>query len=50
VVAALGLAVAALGYVTTTEWARETARRTGDRLEEHGPRPGADAKLAVLTR
>jgi EmrB/QacA subfamily drug resistance transporter len=34
IVAALGLAVAALGYVTTTSWARDTARRTAKRLEE----------------
>jgi MFS family permease len=34
IVAALGLAVAALGYLTTTGWARETARRTAERLEE----------------
>jgi EmrB/QacA subfamily drug resistance transporter len=35
IVAALGLAVAALGYLTTTGWARNTARRTAERLEEH---------------
>jgi hypothetical protein len=34
IVAALGLAVAALGYLTTTGWARDTARRTAQRLEE----------------
>jgi EmrB/QacA subfamily drug resistance transporter len=34
IVAALGLAVAALGYLTTTGWARETAQRTAERLEE----------------
>jgi EmrB/QacA subfamily drug resistance transporter len=34
IVAALGLAVAALGYLTTTGWARSTARRTAQRLEE----------------
>jgi EmrB/QacA subfamily drug resistance transporter len=34
IVAALGLAVTALGYLTTTGWARETARRTAERLEE----------------
>jgi EmrB/QacA subfamily drug resistance transporter len=33
IVAALGLAVAALGFVTTTGWARDTARRTAERLE-----------------
>lgn len=38
IVAALGLAVAALGYLTTTGWARETARRTAERLEEPDPR------------
>jgi MFS family permease len=32
IVAALGLAVAALGYLTTTAWARDTARRTAERL------------------
>jgi hypothetical protein len=34
IVAALGLAVAALGFVTTTGWARDTARRTAERLEK----------------
>jgi hypothetical protein len=34
IVAALGLTVAALGYLTTTGWARDTARRTAERLEE----------------
>jgi EmrB/QacA subfamily drug resistance transporter len=34
IVATLGLAVAALGYVTTSGWAMETARRTAQRLEE----------------
>jgi EmrB/QacA subfamily drug resistance transporter len=34
IVAALGLAVAALGYLTTTAWARDTARRTAQRLDE----------------
>jgi hypothetical protein len=38
IVAALGLAVAALGYLTTTGWARDTARRTRERLEEQDPR------------
>jgi predicted MFS family arabinose efflux permease len=33
IVAALGLAVAVLGYVTTTGWACETARRTAEHLE-----------------
>lgn len=37
IVAALGLTVAALGYLTTTGWARGTARRTAQRLEEPGP-------------
>ena len=31
IVAALGLAVTALGYLTTTGWARDTARRTAER-------------------
>jgi EmrB/QacA subfamily drug resistance transporter len=34
IVAALGLVVAALGYLTTTGWAQDTARRTAQRLEE----------------
>jgi MFS family permease len=34
IVAALGLVVAALGYVTTSGWALETARRTAERFEE----------------
>jgi EmrB/QacA subfamily drug resistance transporter len=42
IVAALGLVGAPLGYLTTTGWARETARRTADRLEQpdtsEGPR------------
>jgi EmrB/QacA subfamily drug resistance transporter len=37
IVAALGLAVAALGWLTTTGWARETARRTAERHEARGP-------------
>jgi EmrB/QacA subfamily drug resistance transporter len=37
IVAALGLTVAALGYLTTAGWARGTARRTAQRLEEPGP-------------
>jgi EmrB/QacA subfamily drug resistance transporter len=46
IVAALGLVVAALGYLTTTAWARGTARRTAERLEEPdlpdvAPRGGA---------
>jgi MFS family permease len=36
IVAALGLMVAALGYVTTTGWARDTARRTAEHLEDPG--------------
>jgi MFS family permease len=34
IVAFLGSAVAALGYLTTTNWAQETAQRTAKRLEE----------------
>jgi EmrB/QacA subfamily drug resistance transporter len=34
IVAFLGLAEAALGYLTTTGWARGTARRTAQRLEK----------------
>jgi EmrB/QacA subfamily drug resistance transporter len=37
IVAALGLVVAALGYLTTTSWAEETARRTAERFEEPDP-------------
>jgi hypothetical protein len=33
-VAAMGLVVAALGHLTTTPWAQETARRTAGRLEQ----------------
>lgn len=33
IVAALGLTVAALGYLTTTGWARGTARRTAEHLD-----------------
>jgi EmrB/QacA subfamily drug resistance transporter len=52
IVAVLGLAVAVLGYVTTTAWARETARRTAERLEapEAGdaePRGAAGATATV---
>jgi MFS family permease len=46
IVAALGLAVAVLGYLTTTGWARGTAERTADRLAEPEVRdldPGARA-------
>jgi MFS family permease len=37
IVAALGLAVAVLGYVTTTSWAHHTALRTAKRLEDAEP-------------
>jgi EmrB/QacA subfamily drug resistance transporter len=41
IVAVLGLAVALLGYLTTSGWARDTARRTAQRLECDGsPRIG----------
>ena len=43
IVAALGLAVAALGYLTTTRWARDTAHRTAERLEALDPRDRAAA-------
>jgi hypothetical protein len=36
IVAALGLTAAALGYLTTTGWARGTARRIAERMEEPG--------------
>jgi lysylphosphatidylglycerol synthetase-like protein (DUF2156 family) len=46
IVATLGLVVSVLGYLTTTAWAKETARRTAERLEEPevgdlGPRAAA---------
>jgi EmrB/QacA subfamily drug resistance transporter len=52
IVAVLGLAVAVLGYVTTTAWARETARRTAERLEapevgDAEPRGAAGATATV---
>ncbi|HEY2571767.1 MAG TPA: MFS transporter [Solirubrobacteraceae bacterium] len=37
IVAALGLVVAVLGYLTTTSRARETARRVAERLDEGEP-------------
>jgi EmrB/QacA subfamily drug resistance transporter len=37
IVAALGLTVAALGYLTTTGWAHGTARRTAEHLQDPGP-------------
>jgi len=33
IVVFVGLVIAALGYVTTTSWARGTARRTAARLD-----------------
>jgi EmrB/QacA subfamily drug resistance transporter len=47
IVAALGLAAAALGYLTTTSWARETARRTAARLQEQDPRDLRSRERAV---
>jgi EmrB/QacA subfamily drug resistance transporter len=54
IVAALGLAVAVLGYVTTTAWARDTARRTAERLEapevgDAEPRGAAGAAATVTS-
>lgn len=49
IVAALGLTVAGLGYLTTTGWARDTARRTAQRLEEpdlHDVKPHEQAVRA----
>ncbi|HEY1275717.1 MAG TPA: MFS transporter [Thermoleophilaceae bacterium] len=43
IVAALGLAVAALGYVTTTNWAEATAHRAAERLEQP-TRPDRDQR------
>jgi hypothetical protein len=42
-----GLAVAALGYLTTTSWARGTARRTAERLEEPNLREREPRQRAV---
>jgi MFS family permease len=42
IVAALGFTVAALGYLTTTGWARGTARRTAQRLDEPAPSTQVD--------
>ena len=47
IVAALGLTVAVLGYLTTTGWARDTARRTAERLEEQDLRAPEPRKRAV---
>ena len=45
--AAAGCAVAALGYLTTTRWAQETARRTAERLSAPATaeRPRQDSNL-----
>ncbi len=37
IVAALGLVVAALGYLTTTKWAQDTTLRTAERLRAGSP-------------
>jgi EmrB/QacA subfamily drug resistance transporter len=53
IVAALGLVVATLGWVTTTAWARGTARRTAERLEEPDvavPQTGEPAMGAIGAR
>jgi MFS family permease len=52
IVASMGLAVAVLGGLTTTAWARETARRTAERLEasevaDAEPRGAAGAAATV---
>ena len=47
IVAALGLAAAALGYLTTTAWARDTARRTAERLDQPDLRDSEPGKRAV---
>jgi MFS family permease len=44
IVAALGLVVAALGHLTTTRWAQDTARRTAERLEQPTARASAAAR------
>jgi EmrB/QacA subfamily drug resistance transporter len=49
IVAALGLAVAALGYVTTTGWAQGTARHTAARLQERRPPDHAAGANVTLT-
>jgi EmrB/QacA subfamily drug resistance transporter len=51
IVAALGLAVAVLGYLSTSGWARGTARRTAQRLEAaeaRDPEPCAPASPAPV--
>jgi MFS family permease len=44
IVAALGLVVAALGHLTTTRWAQDTARRTAERPEQPTARASAAAR------
>jgi EmrB/QacA subfamily drug resistance transporter len=39
IIAGLGLTVATLGWLTTTTWAYNTARRTAEQLTEPGPSP-----------
>jgi EmrB/QacA subfamily drug resistance transporter len=53
IVAVLGLIVAVLGYLSTTRWARTTALRTAERLEEpevrdFEPRPPGGAGQQVV--
>jgi MFS family permease len=53
IVAVLGLIVAVLGYLSTTGWARRTALRTAERLEEpevrdFEPRPPGGAGQQVV--
>jgi len=56
IIAALGAVVLALGLLTTTRWAEETARRTAERLSEEsgeigvGAGAGAGRAGAVRTR
>ena len=49
IVAALGLAVAALGQLTTTGWARKTAQRTAARLDDAAPHGAAPQRVLPST-
>jgi EmrB/QacA subfamily drug resistance transporter len=50
IVAALGLAMTALGYLTSTTWARDTARRTAKRLEEESVRREVEPRERGMRR
>ncbi|MFZ0973448.1 MAG: hypothetical protein WAN22_14560, partial [Solirubrobacteraceae bacterium] len=53
VIAGLGVISLALGVVTTTEWAKQTARRTAERFREsvgRKPTAGTSSPQAELIR